>query len=36
MKHKAYVEMLGLNQKPCIYFLKEQRIDLQKIFRILL
>ena len=35
-KHKAYLEVLGLNQYPCLYFLKEQRIDLQKIFRILL
>lgn len=35
-KHLAYVRVLGLKENPRLYFLKEQRIDLQKIFRLML
>ena len=35
-KHKWYKEILGINEEKKIYFLKEQRIDLHKIFRIVL
>lgn len=36
IKHKWYKEILGINEERKIYFLKEQRIDLHKIFRIVL
>jgi hypothetical protein len=36
MKNKYYRQILGINDDQSIYFLKEQRIDLYKIFRIIL